>query len=92
MDQKDNHDFWDILWREALRAMSLGWELAVPIFAGVLVGYLLDIWLGTGHVFTLGLLIFGIMIAYYNLARTIRRMAEHEKKRTKKRNDKEKTE
>ena len=30
------------IWRDALRAMSLGWDLAVPIFGGVLIGYFLD--------------------------------------------------
>jgi F0F1-type ATP synthase assembly protein I len=92
MNQNDNRDFWDTLWREALRAMSLGWELAVPIFAGVFFGHLLDLWLNTGYVFTLGLLMFGIMIAYYNLARTIRRMAEHEKMRKIKTDEKENNE
>ena len=54
--------------------MSLGWDLAVPIFSGVLWGYLLDRWLATGYVFTLGLLMLGIGVGYYNVARFIRRV------------------
>lgn len=65
---------WGALWREALVAISLGWDLAVPIFGGVLVGYFLDRWLGTGHIFTLGLLCLGIALGYYNIARFIQRM------------------
>lgn len=54
--------------------MSLGWDLAVPIFGGVLLGYMLDRWLATGHIFTLSLLILGIGVGYYNVARLIRRV------------------
>ena len=61
-------------WQEALRAMSLGWDLALPIFGGVLLGHLLDRWLGTGHIFTLGLLTLGIGVGYYNVVRFIRRI------------------
>jgi F0F1-type ATP synthase assembly protein I len=89
MSEEDNNEFWDLLWREGLRAMSLGWQLAIPIFAGVLLGYLLDVWLGTNPTFTLGLLVLGIMLAYYNLARTIQRMAEHDKKRSRKKDNEE---
>ena len=72
---KSNDDqFWSTLWRESLRAISLGWDLAVPIFGGVLIGYLLDQWLGTGHIFTLGLMVFGVGVGYYNIARFIQRL------------------
>ncbi len=80
-----------ILWRETLRALTLGWDLAIPIFAGVLIGQLLDRWLGTRHIFTLGLLVLGIMIAYYNLGRVIHRLAAHDRRR-KERSEKEKSE
>jgi F0F1-type ATP synthase assembly protein I len=65
------------MWREALRATSLGWDLALPIFAGVLSGYLLDHALGTTYIFTLGLLVLGIATGFYNVIRSIRRMDEH---------------
>ena len=73
--KKDNQEsFWGDLWREALVALSLGWELALPIFAGVLIGHFLDRWLGTGLDFTLGLLVLGIGLGYYSLARFIQRV------------------
>ncbi len=62
------------VWREALRAASLGWDLALPIFAGVLFGHFLDRKLGTGYVFTVGLLLLGIFGGYYNVARSVRRI------------------
>ena len=64
------------IWREALRATSLGWDLALPIFGGVLTGYLLDRALSTRYVFTLGLLLFGIAVGFYNVIRSIQRMDE----------------
>jgi F0F1-type ATP synthase assembly protein I len=64
------------IWREALRATSLGWDLALPIFAGVLIGYLLDSTLGTTYVFTLGLLLLGIAAGFYNVIRSIQRLDE----------------
>jgi F0F1-type ATP synthase assembly protein I len=64
------------IWREALRATSLGWDLALPIFAGVLVGYVLDHTLNTTYIFTLGLLFLGIATGFYNVIRSIQRMDE----------------
>jgi len=64
------------MWREALRASSLGWDLALPIFGGVLVGYVLDRSLGTTYLFTLGCLLFGIGTGFYNVLRSIQRMDE----------------
>lgn len=76
---------WGALWREAMVAMSLGWDLAVPIFGGVLLGYFLDRLVGTRYIFTLGFLFLGIFVGYYNLARFIRRsdreQAREERKR-----------
>jgi predicted F0F1-ATPase subunit len=74
MAKKDDGGFWAGLWREALLATTLGWDLAIPIFGGVLIGYLLDRWLDTGHTFTLGLLFAGVLASYYNLWRFIRRL------------------
>jgi F0F1-type ATP synthase assembly protein I len=72
--KKNEESFWVPLWREAFVALSLGWDMAIPIFGGVLLGYALDRWLATGHIFTLGLLVLGIGLSYYNLARFIRRV------------------
>ncbi len=74
MKKKDDENFWASMFREALLATTLGWDLAIPIFGGVLIGYFLDQWLATGHIFTLGLLSAGIFTGYYNIWRTIRRL------------------
>jgi F0F1-type ATP synthase assembly protein I len=62
------------IWREALRATSLGWDLALPIFGGVLGGYLADRALDTRYVFTLGLLLLGIVAGFYNVLRSMQRI------------------
>lgn len=89
-NKKDDEGFSGPLWRETLVAISLGWDLALPIFGGVLLGYLLDRWLGTGHVFTMGLLVLGIAIGYYNLARFIQRVDQRDQRREAEAEDKEK--
>ncbi len=73
-EQKKSPEWLASLWRESLRAMSLGWDLAVPIFGGVLLGYFLDKLLGTKPTFTVGLIFFGIFVSYYNLGKFINRM------------------
>jgi ATP synthase protein I len=84
---KEEQNFWANLWRESLVAMSLGWDMAIPIFGGVLIGYLLDRWLGTRHIFTLGLLVMGIAIGYYNLGSFISRLNKHDKARKRRKQD-----
>lgn len=79
MKKKDGESSWVALWREGFAAITLGWELAIPIFGGVLAGYYLDRWLGTGHVFTLGLLMAGVATGFYNLWRFGQRMAERQR-------------
>jgi F0F1-type ATP synthase assembly protein I len=69
------------MWREALRATSLGWDLALPIFGGVLVGYLLDQTLGTRYVFTLSFLVLGIATGFYNVIRSIQQVDETSRQR-----------
>lgn len=66
-------------WQDALPALTVGWNLAVPIFGGVLLGYFLDKWLGTGYIFTIGLLVLGIFVGFYMLARTIQRLDRQSK-------------
>lgn len=72
---------WGAAWREALAATSLGWDLALPIFGGVLLGHLLDRQLDTRYAFTLGLLVLGIGIGFYNVARSIQRIEARERRR-----------
>lgn len=51
---------------------SLGWELALPIFGGVFIGYQIDqALIISKHLFTVSLLIIGILIGYYNLYKLI---------------------
>ncbi|MFU8826186.1 MAG: AtpZ/AtpI family protein [Brevefilum sp.] len=50
---------------------TLGWEIALPIFGGVILGFYLDRWLKTTYMFTLSLLGLGIMIGYYNIYKRI---------------------
>lgn len=61
------------VWRDALAAAHLGWQLALSIVGGAVAGYFLDRWLRTRYVFTLGLLVLGIFTAYYSLFQFIRR-------------------
>jgi F0F1-type ATP synthase assembly protein I len=51
---------------------SLGWELALPIFGGVFIGYQLDqVLIKTRYLFTISFLIIGIIVGYYNLYKLI---------------------
>lgn len=76
------------LWRDTLNAMTVGWNLAVPIFGGVLLGFVLDRVFGTTYIFTIGLLVFGIFIGFYNLMRTIKKLdtdsTKHQEREVKK--------
>jgi len=63
-----------VLLREGMGVLTIGWDLAIPIVGGVLIGHALDRWLSTGYTFTLGLLVLGVMGAYYNLLRLIHRL------------------
>jgi predicted F0F1-ATPase subunit len=75
-----DRDEWGGVWRSALTLTSLGWDLALPIFGGVLLGHLLDRRLGTAYVFTLGLLVLGIAVGFYNVARFIQRLEAQEQR------------
>jgi F0F1-type ATP synthase assembly protein I len=50
---------------------SLGWELAIPIFGGAYLGYLLDKASNSVIPYLLVLTLVGIAIGYYNLMRHI---------------------
>jgi predicted F0F1-ATPase subunit len=81
MTKRPDGDEWRAAWRDALAATSLGWDLALPIFGGVLLGHLLDRRLGTRYAFTLGLLVLGIGTGFYNVARSIQRVEARERRR-----------
>ena len=56
---------------KSISLTSLGWELALPIFCGALLGYYLDKSLNTQYVLTIVLLLTGVFFGYYNLAKLI---------------------
>lgn len=66
-------------WQDALAATSLGWNLALPIFGGVVIGHLLDRRLNTSYGFTLGLLVLGIITGFYNVLRFIWRLEKRDR-------------
>lgn len=61
--------------KKTIRGISLttlGWELALPIFGGVLLGYRIDSKMnGSGYTFTFVLLILGVFVGYFNLYKYI---------------------
>lgn len=63
-------------WHVAVQAMSLGWELALPIFIGVLLGYGIDRKLGTKYGFTIGLMLLGVVAGFYNVLRSAARVEQ----------------
>jgi predicted F0F1-ATPase subunit len=56
---------------EYISLTTLGWDLALPIFGGVLLGYYLDKLLNSSFILTFVLLIAGIFVGYYNLVKLI---------------------
>ena len=54
-----------------LRASSIGWEIALPIVAGPVIGYFIDKRVGSGVLYTLILLGVGLLIAIWNFLRFI---------------------
>jgi predicted F0F1-ATPase subunit len=73
MENSRNHQAWRATWRQALATLTVGWDLAIPIFGGVLGGHLLDRRLETGFAFTIGLLVLGLVVGVYNMARALQR-------------------
>ncbi len=70
MDHKTQHHPEPHLVRDMLKT-SLGWELALPIFLGVVLGHQIDRVSGTRYLFTLVLTLLGIAVGYYSLIREI---------------------
>jgi ATP synthase protein I len=52
-----------VFWQTMIQLTSLGWLIALPIAAGVLLGRYLDVRLRSGAAWTLGLLAVGIAVA-----------------------------
>jgi predicted F0F1-ATPase subunit len=66
------------IWRTALSAMNLGWEMALPIFLGVLLGNYLDKLTESKYNLTISLLVGGVFISYYNLLRYIKKLDQND--------------
>jgi predicted F0F1-ATPase subunit len=58
-------------WIKDFNFISLGWELALPIFGGAFLGYQIDKYFGAQYTFTLILLALGVIAGYYSLYRLI---------------------
>ncbi|MFN2304808.1 MAG: AtpZ/AtpI family protein, partial [Anaerolineales bacterium] len=52
-------------WHKNLPLLSLGWELALPIFGGVFLGYQVDRYFHSQYTLTLVFLVLGIISGYY---------------------------
>ena len=70
----------DNSWQTDFSAMSLGWELVLPIFMGTVGGYFLDRWLGTRYVCVLGLMLVGVVAGFYNVWRSVQRIEARERR------------
>lgn len=51
--------------------MSLGWELALPIFGGALLGYFMERTISTRYYLNVGFLLLGVGVGYYNIYKHI---------------------
>ena len=73
-----------------LRASSIGWEIALPIVGGPVLGYFIDRHFGTGVTFTLILLGVGLSFSVISLVRFIQyefTLMEREKEEKKAKQD-----
>lgn len=61
-------------WQAMVELTTLGWLIALPIAAGVLLGRYLDVRLGSGAVWTLALLGAGIGVAGLDVYLALRRV------------------
>jgi F0F1-type ATP synthase assembly protein I len=64
-----------------MRCTSLGWDLALPIAGGVLIGHALDRRLQTGMVWTVALLFLGVVVGYANVMRRLHDEIERDRRR-----------
>jgi predicted F0F1-ATPase subunit len=61
-------------WKSSLAYLHLGWEMALPVFIGVLLGNYLDKLTNSKYHLSISLLFAGVFISYLNLARIIKRI------------------
>ena len=68
-------------WASGLWIIPLGWELAVPIVAGALLGHWLDNRYQSGPVWIILLLFLGAAAGFYNVWHLIRRASQRDRRR-----------
>ena len=73
IERRSRHQAMGATWRQALTVLNIGWDLALPIFGGILLGHHLDRQWESGYTYTIGLLVLGLSVGIYNLARTLQR-------------------
>ncbi len=66
------------VWARGLWIIPLGWELAVPIAAGAVLGHRLDSRYQSSPVWTLVLLLLGAAAGFYNVWSLIRRAVQRD--------------
>jgi predicted F0F1-ATPase subunit len=71
--ERRSRAIWRAAWADAMRAMSLGWDLGLPICVGALIGNWLERRFGLDYSVTVGLVAFGLMVGLYNAGRTLSR-------------------
>jgi hypothetical protein len=78
--ERRSRAIWRAAWADALRATSLGWELALPLGGSALLGSWLERRYGVGYQVTVGLVAFGLLVGLYNAGRTLGREIERDKR------------
>ena len=73
---------WRTAWRDALRLTALGFDWAVPIGAGVVLGHFLDRHFQTGLRGTVVLLFLGAGVGYANVVRQLQREIGRDRQRS----------
>lgn len=69
------------VWASGLWLIPLGWELAVPIAAGAVLGHWLDSRYQSGPAWTFFLLLVGAAAGFYNVLKLIQRAAQRDRHR-----------
>jgi F0F1-type ATP synthase assembly protein I len=73
---------WRAAWQDALRLTALGFDWAVPIGGGVVLGHVLDRHFQTGLRGTVVLLFLGAGVGYTNVVRQLQREIERDRQRS----------
>jgi len=63
-------------WKSALSYINLGWEMALPVFLGVMLGNYLDTLTNSKYHLSISFLVAGIFVSYLNLARMIKKISK----------------